>query len=605
MRIKKFRLSVTALALTLCTMGTAWAASGIFSDVPTTHWAYPYVKSCVECGLVSGVGNAKYTPESTLTRAEASQMLYNIYQDRLTGTLADRISVQGAADGAWYDAALRWALAHDLLDGVQTSGSVITGAQPDAVADRKCIAFMLYRAAQAIDVQLPSVQAPVTFTDTAGLDAEYRTAISALQRAGVISGFPSGAYAPYDSLTRAEAATLLSQFSALTETYQTVSPCALPAGLEDFLTQFYLYRDGSNSFGGTYYSAAAAGGSVNILSKLLSNASCVDFSLYPGDQPITHWWDGQTDPWNRYNGSFTQFDASQVSWVARNILHISEGDLNILAAQGENARQFYRLDGRYYAYAEGVGGFTQTPKITQALTDGRRYYLTYDIYQSAASGGKEYTGTRYAVMAREQVDGKPYWTLYVNSTSPLSVLTEPEEEPDAEWSPAYRAFVLDEGYRTAGQSYGAGTVTFALHDMNGDGTPELLIGSGAASSSDMCEYVYTWDGDAVTYAGAIIQTGASYYADPNGAYPGMFGYGGRMERFTGYYYDLKNGKLHRTLVVTDTMVPIQTGGFTYDHAIETADTGLYEALNRSRETDPLRLYTRSEILSLGWEAFAG
>lgn len=336
----------------------------------------------------------------------------------------------------------------------------------------------------------------------------------------MIAGFPSGEYAPYDSLTRAEAATLLSQFADLTVNYREVSPSALPSGAESFLTQFYLYRDANQLFGGNYYSAAASGSGTNILAKLLSNASCVDFSLYPGDPPAAHWWDGSSDPQDRYNGSFIQFDAMQVSWVARNILHISEGDLNILATQGETTRQFYWLDGRYYAYAEGVGGFFQQAQVTHALTDGRRYYLTYDIYQNTGSSGKEYTGTRYAVMAREQIDGKSYWTLYVNTPSPLSVLTEPEE-PDAAWNPAYRAFVLEECYRAAGQSYGAGTVSFALHDMNGDGTPELLINSGAESLAGMCQYVYTWDGDSVTYAGALTQTGASYYTDPNGVYPGV------------------------------------------------------------------------------------
>ena len=50
-----------------------------FSDVPTTHWAYPYITRAAEMGWVSGVGNGKFAPNDTMTFAEFYAMVVPIF----------------------------------------------------------------------------------------------------------------------------------------------------------------------------------------------------------------------------------------------------------------------------------------------------------------------------------------------------------------------------------------------------------------------------------------------------------------------------------------------------------------------------------------------
>lgn len=45
------------------------------TDVPTTHWAYPYVEKAAAEGVVTGVGNNRYNPSGTVTCAEFCTML--------------------------------------------------------------------------------------------------------------------------------------------------------------------------------------------------------------------------------------------------------------------------------------------------------------------------------------------------------------------------------------------------------------------------------------------------------------------------------------------------------------------------------------------------
>ena len=49
--------------------------SGKFSDVPTSHWANPYVAKAAELGIVSGYGDGKFGPSDTVTYEQAVTMI--------------------------------------------------------------------------------------------------------------------------------------------------------------------------------------------------------------------------------------------------------------------------------------------------------------------------------------------------------------------------------------------------------------------------------------------------------------------------------------------------------------------------------------------------
>ena len=118
------------------------------------------------------------------------------------------------------------------------------------------------------------------------------------------------------------------------------------------------------------------------------------------------------------------------------------------------------------------------------------------------------------------------------------------ENAAATWQDAYRGFIFGEEYlNTPGTSYGdensgdLGAISFALRDMNADGTPELLIFNGDGVYAGSAGYVYYYAGGAVRYAS--IMPGPYYYkmtcVDEYGL-PGIFCSGAHTGGYWTDYY---------------------------------------------------------------------
>ena len=52
--------------------------AGVFSDVPSDHWAYPYVGTALEWGIVSGTGDGMFEPDREITHSEFMKMLVTL-----------------------------------------------------------------------------------------------------------------------------------------------------------------------------------------------------------------------------------------------------------------------------------------------------------------------------------------------------------------------------------------------------------------------------------------------------------------------------------------------------------------------------------------------
>lgn len=49
-----------------------------FVDVPENHWAYHAIFRCYGAGIINGIDNTHFAPDSVLTKAQVSQALYNL-----------------------------------------------------------------------------------------------------------------------------------------------------------------------------------------------------------------------------------------------------------------------------------------------------------------------------------------------------------------------------------------------------------------------------------------------------------------------------------------------------------------------------------------------
>ncbi|MBI4768953.1 MAG: S-layer homology domain-containing protein [Chloroflexi bacterium] len=54
-------------------------AAGIFSDVPTNHWAAAWIEALYNEGIASGCADGMYCPASKVTRAEMAVFLVRTF----------------------------------------------------------------------------------------------------------------------------------------------------------------------------------------------------------------------------------------------------------------------------------------------------------------------------------------------------------------------------------------------------------------------------------------------------------------------------------------------------------------------------------------------
>ena len=201
----------------------------------------------------------------------------------------------------------------------------------------------------------------------------------------------------------------------------------LPSSLSDFINQFQaFYNINSNGMEFNYLTASEDG--TNILSEILGSmdASCVNYSLYPGDKTEEYHdsaYDGFFSDIQWYYSWYEVFDGNRVDWIAKNIFNISDDDIQILAKNGQKEKAFLvenagESNYRYIVPKMGIGDPFCLARIAAAEYDGEKYYVTYDIYNVTDYTDEStysYRDTYYAVFELKEIDGEEYWSLYYNS----------------------------------------------------------------------------------------------------------------------------------------------------------------------------------------------
>ena len=182
------------------------ADSGMsFSDLgdPSVSWASNYIYSLAARNVVNGTGGTNYSPTAEVTRAEFIKMLVGslgLYDASASCSFTDI----KASSSAWAYAYV----ASAVKAGIIADG---TSFDPAAPLDRQTMALWAYQAAdqKAADITLPTTYAAKTFKDAAEIAAANRTAVTAMQRAGILEGDDLGNFSPNGTTTRAAAAKII------------------------------------------------------------------------------------------------------------------------------------------------------------------------------------------------------------------------------------------------------------------------------------------------------------------------------------------------------------------------------------------------------------
>lgn len=182
-----------------------------FSDVPATHWAHSYVTEMASLGAVSGVGNGQFAPDRSVSTAEFSVMLSNLF-------FADELAAHPGESRYWWERYADVLLDAGALDGTAARRDGETGTWDrgpmEAPVTRYDMARIMYNILTAKGVAMPGPaelqRAAGQIADYSAIPDTYTDAVTAMYAMGCLSGVDSaGTFGGDSPMSRAAACVVL------------------------------------------------------------------------------------------------------------------------------------------------------------------------------------------------------------------------------------------------------------------------------------------------------------------------------------------------------------------------------------------------------------
>jgi molybdopterin-binding protein len=214
--MKKQRIlsALLALCIVFSLVPTALAEKADdFTDVSRSDWYYQFVDYVTSKGYFNGVADKTFAPADNMTRAMFVTVLFRFHGAKGDSSQSAFVDV---APGEWYTAAINWAAANKIVDGVGNGkfapNDPITRAQMCAMIERY---LDLYR--KAWKVTLPETGSVSVMVDESAIPAWALAAVKQCQRHGLVNGFEDGTFRPNDLSTRAQVAAVIYRLSYLVQ----------------------------------------------------------------------------------------------------------------------------------------------------------------------------------------------------------------------------------------------------------------------------------------------------------------------------------------------------------------------------------------------------
>ncbi len=221
------------------------APSAKFADI-TTHWAKESIDYAVGRGLLSGTAETIFAPDTAMTRGmlvTALGRLANV--DTKVYTTNSFTDVK--ADSA-FRPYIEWAYKKGVVQGTGNGKF-----EPDRAVTREEIAVIFSNYAKTTGYTLPVTRTAATYADASGIGSTYKTAVTAMQQAGIMMGGSGNKFNPKSSATRAEVSSMLHRYIKL-----TIDPDTAQGWAKNDAGQYLYYKDskaltGTQTIGGTKY----------------------------------------------------------------------------------------------------------------------------------------------------------------------------------------------------------------------------------------------------------------------------------------------------------------------------------------------------------------
>ena len=174
--------------------------SDAYSDLDKTEWYHAGVDLMLDMGYMNGVGNGKFDPSGTTTRAMIVTILWRIAGEpapKTENTFSD------VSAGQWYSDAIAWAAENDVVNGVGNGKF-----DPDGKITREQMATILFRYAGSLGADTSKRAELSGYPDGAQTAAWASDAVQWAVAEKIING-SDGKLLPQGNATRAQVATIL------------------------------------------------------------------------------------------------------------------------------------------------------------------------------------------------------------------------------------------------------------------------------------------------------------------------------------------------------------------------------------------------------------
>ena len=194
MRVLNILAAIIVLLCSGLITGKAALAAGL-KDV-RGYWAAAEIEKAVSIGYVKGYPDGGFRPNAGVNRAEFVAMLDNAYQV----PAGNYDTPKDVSDRDWFARDVKSALAAGFVSGYP-DGTF----RPQAEVSRQEAACMLDKLLKLDDATTPG------FSDAGDIASWAKPSVSDLAAAGIMAGYPGGAFRPREVITRAEAVVMINK----------------------------------------------------------------------------------------------------------------------------------------------------------------------------------------------------------------------------------------------------------------------------------------------------------------------------------------------------------------------------------------------------------
>ena len=197
---------VVTLILTLIIISTmllmpTYAVS--FTDLESGHWAYEYITTLADAGVINGYTDGTYKPSGTVKRSEFVKLV-------MAAAIPSYWDMEEV--GQNFD---HWAASYVLLAEMQ--GVLEVGEYTKENIDEPITRIEMMRLVSKADTIMKKspyeMSKPYTFNDVGAISVDDAFLLQHAFGKGYITGYDDGSFKPEKTMTRAEAVTMIYRFT--------------------------------------------------------------------------------------------------------------------------------------------------------------------------------------------------------------------------------------------------------------------------------------------------------------------------------------------------------------------------------------------------------